>query len=150
MPESSIYRGVITGVFDFSEEPSFTNAAPQNGLPGYNVMQRFMLDDEKETKLALGWVAYDKKEVTRVAVKKLENKVEALPVTIKKPAKNVKIYPYMLYADAYEPFKHIANGVDSKPVLRNKHKSYAIFWFTMAGVLFAFYIIFMIYSRKSK
>ena len=63
-------------------------------------------------------------------------------------AKNIKsIAPVMLYAENASKDFGVLKLYDEKWYPRNKHKQYAIFWFTMAGVLCAFFG-FYVYREK--
>lgn len=48
--------------------------------------------------------------------------------------------PYILYLER-EDDGTLPRAISAKPSLNNNHKSYALFWFTMAGVLAVIYIL---------
>lgn len=48
--------------------------------------------------------------------------------------------PYILYLER-DDVGTLPRAISAKPELNNNHKSYALFWFTMAGVLVVIYIL---------
>lgn len=161
MAAYTVYRGVISGHFDqrgiidgqlikiAADNLSFRKASPRNGEPGYNLWHPIVIDGQKNAHLIIGWVHYKDKERVKNAFQSLDVEFENIPVTLKKPGKEQKRYPYIFEADFVEIWKDIAQGNAQKPVLRNKHKSYATFWFTMAFILLGFYTLYVMRAKKS-
>ncbi len=140
MAAGTVYRGMVSGALK-TDSLRFETGAPLNGVPSYNVRANFAIDNQLSVPLGLGLIPYTIKTQTENALKPFDGQDFTFVVTIRKPQDGVKHMPDMLWAESNLQISHIVEGVAKKPELRNKHKSYAIFWFTMAGVLALFYLL---------
>jgi surfeit locus 1 family protein len=59
-----------------------------------------------------------------------------------------RVAPLALFAEVSEPPENALAPVPALSNMRNEHRQYAIFWFTMAGVLFAGFVVFSLRGRR--
>lgn len=140
MAAGTVYRGMVTGALS-TDALRFETGTPLNGVPSYNVWANFAIDGQLSVPIDLGLIPYTIKAQTEDALLPFNGQDFTFIVTMRKPQDGEKRLPYMLWAESHDQLAHIVEGQSKKPELRNKHKSYAIFWFTMAGVLALFYLL---------
>jgi len=169
-PENEFVRGYVTG--DYEGRGSYAiGPRQQDGMLGYWIVTQLRLENGVNVLINRGFV------VEAVKDKLLRGKPPAGQVRVagivrrpedKGPANNPRInvwhridtrlmapgvpgaLPLVLYAQESRP----ADDSELTPVpaaqnIRNEHKNYAIFWFSMAGVLLLVWVLFSLQSRRS-
>ncbi|MCC7305864.1 MAG: SURF1 family protein [Alphaproteobacteria bacterium] len=157
-------RGTLHGTYEFDKQIMIGPRRHDN-LPGYHVITPYRLEDGSHILVNRGWVPEDwkffdeKNPPQRPATGLLRRPDPGNPFTPDNdPAKDQwyhlvpaeiaaakgieNIYSYVLYrepADAADSNYPLAEA--TKPEIDNNHLQYAIFWFTMAGVLVVIYIL---------
>lgn len=148
---NSFYRGIISGRLQSAENIEFMPSSPHDGVPSYIVRAGIMLDGSLPARINLGWIYYEQKQNAIDKLRAYDGQEFDFTAMLRKRAESDKDAPlYLFDADAHLLLSSIIQGRSAKPELRNKHKSYAVFWFTMAGALAAFYLVFMIRQKAQR
>tara|TARA_R110002126_G_scaffold3263_1_gene18501 strand:+ start:195659 stop:196264 length:606 start_codon:yes stop_codon:yes gene_type:complete len=149
LPANTLYRGVISGRLQTLDTIEFMPSSPHDGVPAFIVRAVVMLDGALPARINLGWIYYEQRDVVIASLRRFDGQDFDFTAALRKGNHDNDRAEalYLFDADEHLLLSNIVNGRSAKPELRNKHKSYAIFWFTMAGVLMAFYLIFMIKQK---
>ncbi|HPF77913.1 MAG TPA: SURF1 family protein [Alphaproteobacteria bacterium] len=165
-----ILYGSIRGRFDYDKE-ILVGPKPLNGDIGYLVITPMALSGGGYVLVNRGWISQDNKDDINKTHKKgnmvatgifrksdwnrftpnnspennIWTKLDITEIAAEKKIKSIS--PLMLYAQASEEAADILIPENEKWYPRNKHKQYAVFWFTMAGVLV---VLFGLIRRKKK
>jgi surfeit locus 1 family protein len=164
-PDLEFSRGSLEGQYDFGKQ-IFIGPRTYTNLPGRHVFTPFILTDGTIVLVNRGWVPNEWKfadEQNRDALQ--TGKVTGL---VRKPdrhpfapenrpeldqwyypdieqfeqAKKVgAVQPYILMLEAQEIESGYPVAAATKPQLPNDHLQYAIFWFTMAGILAIIFVL---------
>lgn len=150
LPVSTLYRGIISGQLHSKGNIEFMPSSPHNGVPAFIVRAGISLDGAQPARINLGWIYYEQKDNAIERLAAFDGQDFDFTVALRKIDRKDSAPKYLFDADEHLLLSNIVSGRSAKPELRNKHKSYAIFWFTMAGVLTAFYLIFMIRQKLQR
>lgn len=163
-------RGTITGNYDLSKQ-ILVGTRFYDNLPGKHVLTPLQMDDGTWLLVNRGWVSQSWKPADEVnppptgavsVTGLLRRPTERNPFTPdNKPLKDEWYYPdleeiadvknmpgtiheYIMHVEKNEENGNTADypiAETAKPVLDNNHLQYAIFWFSMTGILFVIYVL---------
>ena len=163
-------RGTVTGTYDLTKQ-ILVGTRFYDNLPGKHVLTPLQMDDGTWLLVNRGWVSQSWKPVdeanpppngTVSITGLLRRPTERNPFTPdNKPLKDEWYYPdleeiadvknisgtiheYILHQEKDENSASTADypiAEAAKPVLDNNHLQYAIFWFSMAAILFVIYVL---------
>lgn len=173
IPQRNFHRGTVSGHY-LNDREIALGPRTRDGVPGYHILTPFMLENGGIVLVNRGWVPLDKKDAA-YRPESLVSGNTWVSGTIRTPehanpfvpgnepekeqwfrvnlaqmaaARRLeKLAPILFYANATPeevlyPAKDVLNV---RPP--NDHLSYALFWFTMAGVLGAIYVMRFLVSR---
>ena len=167
-----ILYGSVKGIFDYSRE-ILVGPRPFDGEVGYSVITPLRLKNNNYILVNRGFVTADKKEdiasthargfikISGLIRKPDWNKFTPenspennvwtkLDITQIAKVKNISsVAPLMMYAEKSSKDFSILQLQQERWMPRNKHKQYAIFWFTMAAVFCRFFSAYA-YVQKTK
>jgi surfeit locus 1 family protein len=161
-------RGTLRGAYDFDKQITVGPRVYKN-LPGRHVITPFKLEDGTTILVNRGWVPNEWRSDTELPEARaaaqtgsvtglLRNAQKPNPFTpdndllkgewyYANPAqiaevKSIKrMHDKIIYLEGSETESNYPIAQATKPILPNDHLQYAIFWFTMAGVLFVIYCL---------
>lgn len=153
-------RGTVRGRF-IAEKSLHLVPRVFEGRQGYHLVTPLAIDDGGTILVNRGWMPLetrtDPDAFGDIAVTGLLRKPDRANTFTPKNASSGNIVysldlqgflPYVLYAESRDEGQ-LPIPVGTKPVPQNNHLSYAIFWFTMAGLLLIVYVLrFLVPARK--
>jgi surfeit locus 1 family protein len=161
-------RGTVTGIYN-PDKQILLGTRFYDNLPGKHVITPLQLEDGSWLLVNRGWVTQHwtstdeidppmpgKKVTITGLLRKPSERNPFTPGNV--PQKDEWFYPdageiaaakhirepvhaYMMYEEKDDNLTDYPLAAATRPVLRNDHLQYAIFWFSMAGVLLIIYIL---------
>jgi surfeit locus 1 family protein len=174
LDSNAIRYGSLSGKFLYESE-ILVGPKPHDNIIGYHVITPLKLNDNNHILVNRGWISIDRvSDISQTHENALMTVTGLLRVPdwnrftpdnspenniwtkldIKQIAREKNISPvskFMLYATDINPSPSALLTLQKKDWSpRNKHQQYAIFWFTMAGVLVILFGFYMWQSRIKK
>ena len=149
-PTAEFRRGTITGVWDETSVFATKNVTMNSNF-GHWIATTLDVDGGGSILVNRGWV--QEGQQNRVVEAPLQRGPVTIEGTLRRPGilegymVNKNTAPWVLFASRADHPELTPAPVAVE--LRNDHKQYAIFWFTMAGILAAFWIFSLLKGRSA-